>query len=239
MTTFVLGKISPAVALVAASAFALLSSAGTVARAQGGYDPVLTTIEVRQLVTSTAPRDQAKLAAHFTALAARHAAEAATHRTMAKAYPGNPRGGGREMLVHCQHLAALESKIATTLRELATHHAALASGAASTVPAGGAKYQAGAGAHQPSDAELAALAATAASTADHRTLQDYFLTLATRGEAEAGEHAALAASYRTTKTVAAMAPHCDRLAQEIRAVAREARAAASMHGTLAASATAK
>lgn len=235
MTTFTLPK-APRFALLVSSAFALAASASTVVRAQGGYDPVLTTIEVRQLVASTAPGDQAKLAAHFTALANRHDAEAATHRKMAEAYPGNPRGGGREMLVHCQHLAKLESQAAATLRTLATHHAALAAGAASSAPAGGATYEAGAGAHQPSDAELAALAAKAASTADHRTLQDYFLTLATRSDAEAAEHTAMAAAYRPVKTLAGMASHCDRLSSEIRAVAHEARAAAAMHGTLAASA---
>jgi hypothetical protein len=236
MTTFTLRKASPAFALLASSAFALVASASTVVGAQGGYDPVLTTIEVRQLVASTAPGDQAKLAAHFTALADRHAVEAATHRKMADAYPGNPRGGGREMRVHCQHLAALESKAAATLRELATHHAALAAGVASAAPAAGAKYQAGAGAHQPSDAELAVLAAKAASTADHRTLQDYFLALARRADGEAADHGGMAASYRTAKTLAGMATHCDRLAAEIRAVAAEARAAATMHGTLASSA---
>jgi hypothetical protein len=235
MKTFTFRTASPAFAHLPSAAFALFASAGTVVRAQGGYDPVLTTIEVRQLVASTVPGDQAKLAAHFTALADRHAAEAVTHRKMAEAYPGNPRGGGREMLVHCQHLAALETKAAATLRELAKHHAALAAGAASTAPAGGAKYHAGAGAHQPSDAELAALAAKAASTADHRTLQDYFLTLAKRSDAEAAEHAAMAASYRATKTLTGMASHCDRLASEIREVAGEARAAATMHGTLASS----
>jgi hypothetical protein len=46
----------------------------------------------------------------------------------------------------------------------------------------------------------------------------------------------MAASYRTAKTLAGMATHCDRLAAEIRAVAAEARAAATMHGTLASSA---
>jgi hypothetical protein len=233
MTTVTFRKTA---ALFASSAFALVASASTVVRAQGGYDPVLTTIEVRQLVASTKPADQAKLAAHFTALADRHAAEAATHRKMADLYPGNPRGGGREMLVHCQHLADLESKAAVTLRELATHHAALAAGAPSAAPAGGAKYQAGAGAHQPSDAELAALAAKAASKADHRTLQDYFVTLAKRSDAEAAEHAAMATAYRASKTLTGMATHCDRLASEIHAIAGEARAAATMHGTLASAA---
>jgi hypothetical protein len=236
MTTFTFRKAAPALALAASSAFALAVPANTAAGAQGGYDPVLTTIEVRQLVASTTPGDQAKLAAHFTALAERHAAEAITHRKMAEAYPGNPRGGGREMLAHCRHLTDLESKAAVTLRELAAHHAALAAGGTSTAPAKGAKYQAGAGAHQPSDAELAALAAKAASAADHRTLQDYFLTLAKRSDAEAADHAGMAASYRAVKTLTAMASHCDRLASEIREVAGESRAAAAMHGTLAAKA---
>src|SRR5262245_5484954 len=52
MSTFTSHK--PLRALVlASSALAFLVSVGTVARAQGGYDPVLTTIEVPQLVATT------------------------------------------------------------------------------------------------------------------------------------------------------------------------------------------
>ena len=70
-------------------------------------------------------------------------------------------------------------------------------------------------------------------TVRHR---DYFLALATRSDDEAAQHAAMAVHYRSTKTLTGMAPHCDRLASEIRAVASEARAAATMHGTLASAA---
>jgi hypothetical protein len=46
---------------------------------------------------------------------------------------------------------------AATLRDLAAHHTALAGGTPSAAPAAGRKYQAGAGARTPTDADLSAL----------------------------------------------------------------------------------
>ena len=97
--------------------------------------PVLNTLEVQKLVASSAPADNAKLSAHFTALADRYAAEARRHTTMAQSYVGNPnRSTGGGMRIHCTRLAELNTQSATTLRALADHHKALATGAASTAP---------------------------------------------------------------------------------------------------------
>ena len=82
------------------------------------------------------------------------------------------------------------------------------------------------------EAELKALAAKAATPADHRALQEYFLTLAKRYTAEASEHAAIAQSYRGTR-IAQAAAHCERIVANAREAAKEATAAAAMHAQLA------
>jgi hypothetical protein len=122
---------------------------------------------------------------------------------------------------------------AATLRELAEHHAALAGGSASTAPVAGRKYQAGAEAREPSEADMNALVGRAVTPADHRALQDYFQTFAKRYQAEADGHVGMATLYRTTSRLAAVANHCDRLVTELRDAAAEATQAATMHGLLA------
>lgn len=195
--------------------------------------PILNTLEVQKLVASSAPDDNAKLSAHFAALADRYAAEAKRHATMAQSYVGNPnRSTGGGMSIHCQRLAELNTQSATTLRELADHHKALATGAASTAPAGGGRFQGGAGTAEPTEAELKALAAKAATPADHRALQEYFLTAAKRYTSDANAHTAIAQSYRGTR-IAQAADHCDRLVANAREAAKEATAAAAMHGQFA------
>jgi hypothetical protein len=215
------------------AALAFVACGTGAALAQGSPSPVLDSVRVRQLVASVAPADQAALAAHFTALADRHASAARLHESMGQSAAGNPRGNGQEMKAHCRRLAGLERKASATLRELAAHHAALGGGAASTAPASGAKYQAGAEARQPSEADLNELARRAATPADHRALQDYFQTSAKRYEAEANGHAGMAVLYRTTSRLAPVANHCDRLVKELRDAAAEATQAATMHGQLA------
>ena len=68
--------------------------------------------------------------------------------------------------------------------------------------------------------------------ADHRALQEYFLTAAKRYTADANAHTAIAESYRGTR-IAQAADHCDRLVANAREAAKEATAAAEMHGQLA------
>ena len=195
--------------------------------------PILNTLDVQKLVASSELGDNAKLSAHFTALADRYAAEARRHTTMAQSSVGNPnRSTGNGMRMHCKRLAELNAQSAATLRELATHHTALAAGAASTVPAAGARFQGGAGASEPTGAELRALGAQAVTPADHRALQEYFLTAAKRYTADADAHTAIARSYRGSR-IAQAADHCDRIVVNARESAKEAAAAALLHGQLA------
>ena len=195
--------------------------------------PILNTLEVRTLVASAEPADHARLVGHFTALAERYDAEARKHTSMATAFAGNPsRNLGTGMNAHCTRLAALNADTAAALRELAGHHRSLAAGKASAVPKGVAAFQSGAGAPAPTEAELKALAAKAATPADHRALEEYFRTAAGRYTAEANDHAALAQRYRGTR-IAQAAAHCDRIVATAREAAKEATAAAASHGQLA------
>ena len=224
MTTFSIRTLTIA-------ALAIVAVAGP-ATAQN-TSPILTTLEVRRLVASGEPADHAALVRHFTALAERYEAEARRHTAMATAFVGNPNrnlGGG--MSAHCKRLATLNTQSATALRELAGHHRALAAGAASAVPPNAGRFQAGAGAPEPTEADLKALAAKAATPADHRALEEYFRTVARRHTAEAENHTALAESYRGTR-IAQAATHCDRIVANAREAAKEATAAAEMHRQLA------
>jgi len=190
---------------------------------------ILNKLEVQKLVASTAPADQARLAAHFSALADRKDVEAATHRAMAKATAGNPtRQHTSGMVTHCERLAALSTEATELLRELAVHHEKLAAGAPSAPPAGGGKYQGGELGRIPSEKELTALAASARTVADHRALQEYFQTAAKRYSSEASAHQVMSQSYRGTR-IATAGVHCDRLVQVSRDAAKEATAAAAMH----------
>lgn len=201
--------------------------------AQGTSAALLNTLEVQQLVKRAEPGDNARLAAHFTALADRYVAEAKRHTSMAQSFVGNPsRNFWSGMSLHCKQLADLNTKSATTLRELATYHKGLAAGTAATPPAAGSPFQGGAGTRMPTDQELNAMATKASTPADHHALEEYFLTLAKRDTAEASQHVALAQAYRGTK-IAQAAVHHDRLAGLARDSAKEATAAAEMHKQLA------
>jgi hypothetical protein len=193
----------------------------------------LNTVEVQQLVKRAEPGDHARLAAHFTALAERYVAQAKRHTSMAQSFVGNPsRNLGTGMSAHCKSLAALNTQSATELRELSTYHQKLASGATATPPAGGTRFEEGAGAPAPTDKDLNALAAKASTPADHRALEEYFLTLAKRYTADVTEHIAMANTYRGAR-IAQAAVHCDNFVRLSRDAAKEATAAAEMHKQLA------
>jgi hypothetical protein len=211
---------------------AFLVLAGS-ASAQDKSPALLNTIEVQQLVERSEPGDNARLAAHFTALAGQYTADAKRHTEMSQSFVGNPsRTLGTGMSAHCKELATLNRQAATAVSELATYHEKLASGAAATAPTSGARFEAGAGAPEPSGQELKALAAKAGTPAEHRALEEYFLTLAKRYTADAKSHAAMAGTYRGTR-IAQAAVHCDRLAELARKQANEATEAAAMHKQLA------
>jgi hypothetical protein len=215
------------------AAAAILAVAGNGA-AQERVARLLNSLEVRQLVARAEPGDHRRLHAHFAALGDRYAAQAKRHLSMARSFIGNPsRSLGTGMSAHCRRLADLNTQTAATVRELASYHDKLAAGSPATAPSDGARFQAGAGAPEPTGQELDALAAKASTPAEHRALEEYFRSLATRYTADANEHISLAQTYRGTR-IAQAAVHHDRLAGLARDAAREAVEAAEMHKGLAA-----
>ena len=195
--------------------------------------PILNIIEVQKLVASEASADQARLAAHFTALADQSASEAKRHETMSTAYAGHRSPAlAASMGVHCDRLADLNRQAATTLGELAAHHRKLAAGGASTLPPNAAAYHSGKGARKPTGKDLRDLAVKATSVADHRALMEYFQTTAKRHAAAAADYTRMAQTYRGTK-IAAAGFNADHLAMLSRDAEKEAIAAAKMHKDLA------
>lgn len=215
--------------------FALLMMAGSVmAQTASG---LLNSLEVKRLVTEGTPAANATLAKHFAALGNKYAADAAGHAAMASAYTGNPNHSlGGNMAVHCKKLADLATSSATAAREMVTYHNNLAAGAAAEAPKSTTAFDAGAGAPAPTTDELKQMAAAARTPADHRALEEYFLTLAERDTADAKEHAAMANMSRVSgqrRGSEFTAMHYDRLAKLARDAAKEAEAAATMHRQMA------
>jgi hypothetical protein len=124
-------------------ALAALAGAAT---AQTAPSRILNSLEVRQLASSTDPADNARLSAHFVALADRYEADARRHNDMARAFIAAPtrRVAANTASDHCKRLAALNARSAGTLRELAAHHDKLAGGTLSTRPKGVERFHSGA-----------------------------------------------------------------------------------------------
>ena len=195
----------------------------------------LSASEVSQLISRGDPADHARLSAHLTALADRQAADAKLHAAMQQAYSSSAKAGALNMSNHCKALVSRSQQSAASMRELSAYHSKLAGGA--TLQGGlGLLEPAGA---RPTPAELTRLAASAETAADHRSLASYFTSMATRYEREAADHAAYAKTWKGLTRVPAaptQAASHDRVANELREAAKEARAAASMHGDEAAKA---
>ena len=195
----------------------------------------LSAAEVNQLISHGEPADHARLSAHFTALADRQAADAKLHAAMQQAYSSSTKAAALGMSNHCKALVSRSQQSAATMRELSAYHSNLA---------GGVTIQRGPGLLQPTgprptDAELARLAARAETAADHRSLAAYFTSMATRYEREAADHAAYAKTWRgltRNSSAPTQAASHDRVAEQLREAANEARTAASMHGDEAAKA---
>ena len=75
--------------VLAAGAALMLVTLANIATAQTP-SPILNTLEVQKLVASTDPADNARLSAHFAALADRYAREATRHDAMAQAFIASP-----------------------------------------------------------------------------------------------------------------------------------------------------
>jgi hypothetical protein len=216
----------------AAAAVAILTMSGNVA-AQDKPSALLNTLEVRQLVARAEPEDNLRLSAHFSALADRYTGEAKRHLSMSQSFVGNPsRNLGTGMSAHCKRLADLNTQSATTARELAVYHEKQARGTSVSLPRDAAQFHSGAGAPEPTDKELKALASKASTPAEHRALEEYFLMLAKRYTADADQHIALAQQYQGTRLASASMLH-DHLAALARDEAKEATAATEMHKQLA------
>ena len=212
---------------------ALLSLPAGHAAAQGSS--ILNIIEVQKLVASDVPADNARLAAHFTALADQSAEEAKRHQAMSNGFGINPvRQLGANMSPHCTRLAELNREAAKTLIELATHHTKLAAGVPSVAPPNASPYQSGKGARMPTESDLRDLAAKASTAADHRALMEYFNETARRHTAAERDHAQMAQAYRGSTRFAWVGSHCDRMVALSRDAAKEAAAAAATHKDLAA-----
>jgi hypothetical protein len=205
------------------------------AAAQAAQSPILTTIEVRQLIAHGEPGDHARLYAHFRALADQYAANAKQHNAMAQAFIASPsvRVRAQSSADHCKRLEGLATRSAATLRELATHHERLATGIASTTPKSAARFEAGEGARdvEQHDKEMHDLAANARTAADHRAIEEYFESVEQKYNKAVNEHSAMAQAYRAVPHRGGSDPasHCDRLVTLSREAAKEAGAVATDH----------
>lgn len=216
---------------VAATAFVTLASSSVAA--QERPPGLLNTLEVRSLVARGDPVDNDRLFAHFRVLWDRYLTEAERHDSMARSFTGNPnRASGSGRSEHCKQLAHLNRQSAKTLRELALYHKHLAEGPPATLPPGAARFQGGAGAPDPSEQELDALAAQARTRADHLALEEYLRTLARRYTRDANEHMTQALTFRGGRLAQAAVHHED-LANAARQAAHEATRAAELHRQLA------
>jgi hypothetical protein len=190
---------------------------------------VLNVVELQRLATRGSVEDNAKLADHFNALAARETAEADNHAAMAQSFGGNPNHGvNTTMAVHCKQLGDLNRQSAGTLRELAVYHEKLAIGLPATPPRDAAPYERGKGAKDPTQKELTAMAAKARTPSERGALAEYFQTLVQRYTKEASDYAAMANAFRGTKMASTVADY-DRLAALARDSAREAADSVEMH----------
>jgi hypothetical protein len=201
----------------------VFAAAALTAAPQGTAAQVLNEAELRQAMSATGGPDHAKLAAHYTALADRYAADSAMHAEMAKWYSSNrSRAGGPDMGTHCTALANLSAGMEKSARELAKFHREGGAGTAAKPAPSGAM-----GGDMASHAKMRE-AEKAPAPSDHAAVAAHFTRLADRYTADAKMHDAMAAMYRTGRT-AGMVDHCERLARDARAAAKEAREAAGQH----------
>lgn len=197
---------------------------------------LLTSIEVRELAGSERAADQERLRDHFAALADKYTIDARRYRAMGYTVTGNPNHppavppGARWTRAADQAEAS-----ATVVRELSAHHGRLASGRPSHVPAESERFEAGEGAPAPTEAQLGELASNARTAAAHRSLAEYYTTLADKQTTSARRYAALAQTYRAQVRKGAGDPaiHFDRMAKRSRELAKEARSEAAKQSQLA------
>lgn len=155
---------------------------------------------------------------------------------MSRRFVGNPsRTPMYGMSGHFKRLARRDTQSSTTLHELAAYHESLAGGTPAVLPQSGARFQAGAGAPEPTDQEVDALAAEARTATEHRVIQEHFQSLAERQANRARRHARWAQAHLGTR-IAHLVVHHRQWARVARDAAQEATLAAEKHRNLAAAA---
>jgi hypothetical protein len=213
----------------------LVFAAVAASAAQKPESGVLTAPQVRELVSKAqTPAEHSQLRDHFAALAERYQSDADRFSVKAS-LPGPPRAS-TGFRAHWIKLGETAAAMAKTSRELAAFHGQLATGAPATRPADSAHVghlERGAGAADVlSTAQLQKLIADARTPADHGKIAEYFNSVAAKYTADADSHVAMASAYRGTKSAQAAA-HCDRLAEQARTAAVEAKALAAEHASAA------
>jgi hypothetical protein len=197
---------------------------------------LMTSIEVRELASSERAADQERLHDQFAALADKYATDARRYRAFGSTVTGNPNHppavppGARWTRAADQADAA-----AIVVRKLSEHHGRLAAGRPSQAPAESERFDAGEGAPPPTEAQLGGLASNARSSAAHRSLAEYYTTLADTQTASAQRYAALARTYRAQvrKGAGDAAIHFDLMAKQSSELATRARSEAAKQWQLA------
>ena len=220
-----------------------LLAAGAVAAAGAAQQPapsVLTRTQVRDLAAKAAtPAEHGQLRDHFATLATRYEADAKRFAAKAPLAANPNRRSGVDYQRHWTQLGQTAAEMAKSARELAAFHDKLATGAPATRPADSAHVdhlEAGVGAPRKlTDAQLQKLAASARTPSEHGSLVEYFNSLAADYTADASAHAAMAAAYRSNPRgqMTSGITHCERLAQQAKTAAGEAKALAEEHQALA------
>lgn len=195
---------------------------------------VVNSIAVKRLIAAGTPDAHRALAGHFAALADTYAADADRDSAFARAFIGNPnRTFGMGIGAQYARVAKIASEWSAAAREVARYHEEQAAGHTAASPARLAFFNSGGGAPAPTAEELRALAASARTGADHYDLEEYYLTVARTNEAWADRHLAMAQALRANANQRGLndrASHCDRIARDARATAKQARAdAATQH----------
>ena len=201
---------------------------------------------VAQLVAdSDVPEARARLAEHFSAVAADYDDQAREHKAMATTYRRIPTGSeskrpsAPDTAVHCDRLADRAADAAAEARALA---ATYGGGAVPAQVPSSATRAAELATSNPADlleaTDLRKLAEGVQTPEAHARLERHYLALAAKLSRDAREHRDLAASHRAAPTAAESkrpgapdtAAHCERLAERVSKMADEARALATSHG---------
>jgi len=218
--------------LVAAALMAAMAGTATAQSTSG----VLNTLELQRLVAIDTAAAHLALSNHYMALADRFAADAARYDAFATAASGNPNhpmAGADARRVREAEAAMVLSEGA---RAMATYHQFLSMGMSAAPPTNRAMFDGGFGARALTASEVRGAVAAARTAADHFTLEEYFRVQAAHRSADADEHAIMANRLRVSgqrrgSEFAAM--HCERLANDARKAAADARAAAALQHQLA------